>query len=305
MQELEEAANNRYYDWLETKEEAPDAEVANILAGVLTEQAPQDDPAVWSPLSLSSPSHLYQSPLSPADEEINKYDVESEWMDSESENETGQSPSPFVSSPSAFRPVARPQVMYVTGPATSNPSSPLSHVEGQPSCDGQVPHALLGKHVEGHSHCDAEQDLCDHPHPQKYARSVAPLVATFEFTDVRSHEPHVFDHTPTPARLQCANPISRNERVPRQPQPVTPFRSEACAPDSRGYANVVRKPSISVPITPSTSVAPTWVWEPAGKPKILALMSLTLEKPTRNTQFGNRSTQENYMCLLQNAREQG
>ncbi len=84
-----------------------------------------------------------------------------------------------------------------------------------------------------------------------------------------------------------------------------PIHPEACAPDSRGNANVVRKPSISVPVTPGTPVAPTWIREPAGKPKILALMSLSLTKPTKNTQFGNNCTQENYMWLLQNAREQG
>ena len=201
VKELEKAADNHFYDWLEAKDEATDIEVADILVGVPMVQAPQDDPAVWSPPGLSSPTHLYQSPLPPVDEEVNKYDVESEWMDSESENEMDQSPSPFVSSPSAFQLVVRPQAMYVTGPATSTVLPPLSRVEGQPSCDGQVPHAPLGKCVEGHSHLGKEQDLRDHPHLQKYARSIAPSVAMFEFTNVRSREPHMFDCAPMPTQL--------------------------------------------------------------------------------------------------------
>ena len=175
-----------------------DAEVTDLLAGVPVEQPPQDDPTVHSPPGLSSPSHLYQSPLLPVNEEISKYDVESEWMDSESEKEMDRSPSPRVpsfSSSSAFR-LVQPQPVYVTGPAASSISPPVSCVEGQPSCDGQVLHTPLGKRVEGHSHRDRELDLRDHPHPQKYARSVAPLVATFEFTDVQSCEPYMFDHTP-------------------------------------------------------------------------------------------------------------
>ncbi len=162
------------------------------MAGIPAEQPSQDDPIVHSPPGLSSPLHLYQSPFPPVDEEVSKYDVESEWMDSESEKEMDQSPSPCVlsSSSSAFRPV-QPQPVYATGPATSSVSPPVSRVEGQPSCDGQVLHTPLGKRIEGHSHCDRELDLRDHPHPQKYARSVTPSVATFEFTDVRSREPYI------------------------------------------------------------------------------------------------------------------
>ncbi len=306
VKELEKAADNRFYEWLEVTDKSTDAEVVDLLAGIPAEQPSQDNPAVHSPPGLSSPSHLYQSPLPPVDEEMSKYDVESEWMDSESEKETDRSPSPRVpsfSSSSAFQPV-QPQPVYATGPAVS-PILPLvSRVEGQPSCDGQVLHAPCGKRVEGHSHY-RELDLRDHPHPQKYARSVAPSVATFEFTDVRSREPYAFDRTLTPARLRHANVIVSNERVPCQPMPVSPFRPEACAPDSRGYANVVRKPSITVPATTSAPIEPSWVWKPTGRPQILALMSLEITPPTKNTQFGNNSTHENYMWMLQHAREQG
>ncbi len=307
VKELEKAADNRFYDWLETTNKSTDTKVVDLLAGVPVERPPQNDPTVHSPPGLSSPSHLYQSPLPPVDEEISKYDVESEWMDSESEKETDQSPSPCVpsfSSSSAFRPV-QPQPVYTTGPAASSVLPPMSRVEGQPSCDGQVLHAPLGKCVEGHSHCDQELDLRDHPHPQKYARSVAPSVATFEFTDVRSHEPYMFDRMPMPVRLQRANVTVQNEHVPCQPQPVSPFHPEACAPDSRGYANVVHKPSITVPPTTSAPITPSWVQKPTGRPQILALMSLEISPPTKNTQFGNNSTHENYMWMLQHAREQG
>ncbi len=216
------------------------------------------------------------------------------------------SPSPCVpsSSSSTFR-LVQPQPVYATGPATSSVSPPVSRVEGQPSCDGQVLHTPLGKRVEGHSHCDQELDLCDYPHPQKYARSVAPLVAMFEFTDVRSREPYMFDCTPMPVRLRRANVTTHNERVPCQPQPVSPFRPEACAPDSQGYVNVVHKPSITVPTTTGAPIMPSWVWKPTGRPQIPALMSLEVALPTKNTQFGNNSTHENYMWMLQHAREQG
>ena len=155
VKELEKAADNRFYEWLEITDKSTDAEVADLLAGVSTGHPCQDDPAVHSPPGLSSPLHLYQSPLPPVDEEVSKYDVESEWMDSESENETGRSPSPCVpsSSSSAFR-LVQPQPVCATGPATSSVLPPVSHVEGQPSCDGQVLHAPLGKRVKGHSHCD-------------------------------------------------------------------------------------------------------------------------------------------------------
>ncbi len=93
-----------------------DAEVADLLAGDPTDRPQPDnpDPVVLSPPGLSSPSHLYKSPLPPVDEEVSKYDVESDWMDSES-NEVDQSPSPRVllsSSPSAsaFRPI-QPQAV--------------------------------------------------------------------------------------------------------------------------------------------------------------------------------------------------
>ena len=202
MKELKKAADNRFYEWLEVTDKSTDAKVADLLAGIPAKRPFQDDPAVHSPPGLSSPSHLYQSPLLPVDEEISKYDVKSEWMDSESKKEMDRSPSPHVlsfSSSSAFR-LVQPQPVYATGPAISPVSPPVSRVEGQPSCDGQVLHAPRGKRVEGHSHY-RELDLRDHPHPQKYARSIAPSVATFEFTDVRSREPYAFDHTPTPARL--------------------------------------------------------------------------------------------------------
>ena len=202
VEELEKAANNRFNEWLGSVDKATDAEVADLLAGVPAKRTEQYDPVVPSPPGLSSPSHLYQSPLQPVDEEVSKYDVESDWMDSESDSETDQSPSSRVSfsSPSAFRPI-QPQPMYATGPAVSPVVPRVSCVEGQPSCDGQVLHASRGKRVEGHSQHDRELDLRNHPHPQKYARSVAPLVATFEFTDVRSQEPYAFDRTPTLKRL--------------------------------------------------------------------------------------------------------
>ncbi len=60
-----------------------DAEVADLLAGDPVERPQYDDPIVPSPPGLSSPSHLYQSPLPPVDEEVSKCDVESDWMDSE------------------------------------------------------------------------------------------------------------------------------------------------------------------------------------------------------------------------------
>ncbi len=201
-QELEQAANNRFYDWLGSTDKSMDAEVADLLAGDPTDWPQPDDPVVPSLPGLSSPSHLYKSPLPPVDEEVNKYDVESDWMDLESD-ETDQSPSPcvsFSSSPSAFRPI-QPQSVCATGPAVSPITPCVLRVEGQPSCDGQVLHTPCHKCVEGHSQSDRELDLRDHPHPQKYARTVAPSVATFEFTDVWSREPYAFDRTPTPKRL--------------------------------------------------------------------------------------------------------
>ena len=130
-------------------------------------------------------------------------------------------------------------------------------------------------------------------------------MATFEFTDVRSREPYAFDHTPTPARLRRASATVVNEHVPCQPLPVSPFHPEACAPDSRGYANVVRKPTVTVPTTTGAPIEPSWVRKPTGKPQVLALMSLKITPPTKNTQFGNNSTHENYMWMLQHARDQG
>ena len=236
-----DTSRHRFYEWLEITDKSTDAEVADLLVGIPAERPPQDDPTVHSPPSLSSPSHLYQSPLPPVDKEVSKYDIESKWMDSESDQETDWSPSPCVlsfSSSSAFQ-LVQPQPVYATGPAISPVSPRVSCVEGQPSCDGQVLHAPRGKHIEGHSHCDQELDFRDHPHPQKYARSVAPSVAMFEFTDVRSREPYAFDRMPTPAQLRCASVTISNERVPCQPLPISPFCPEACAPDLRGYANVV------------------------------------------------------------------
>ncbi len=201
--ELEEAANNRFYEWLGSTDKSTDAEVADLLAGDPMDRPQPDDSVMPSPPGLSSPSHLYKSPLPPVDEEVSKYDVESDWMDLESD-EVEQSPSPHVSfsssPPSAFRPI-QPQAVCVTGPATSPVSPQVLHVEGQPSCGGQDLHAPCCKSVKGHSQPDRELDLRNHPHPQKYAQTVAPSVATFEFTDVRSREPHVFDRTPTPKRL--------------------------------------------------------------------------------------------------------
>ncbi len=280
-----------------------DAEVTDLLTGDPTDRPQPDDPVVPSPPGLSSPSCLYKLPLPPVDEEVSKYDVESDWMDSESEADQSPSPCVVALSPplSAFQPV-RLQSVCVTGPAITLPR--VLRVEGQPSCDGQVLHAPGCKCVEGRSQPDRELDLRDHLHPQKYARSVAPSVATFEFTDVRSREPYVFDRNPTPKRLRHGDPLVCNKRVPHQPSPDAPFRPEACAPDSRGYANVVRKPSIHVPTT-GTPVTPSWVWKPTGVPKIPALMSMEITPPTKNTQFGKKSTHENYMWMLQHAREQG
>ncbi len=259
--------DNRFYEWLEITDKSTDAEVADLLTGVPAKQPLQDNPTVHSLPGLSSPSHLYQSPLPPVDKEVSKYDIESEWMDSESDPETDQSPSPRVplfSSSSVFRPV-QPQPVYATGPAISPVSPHVLRVEGQPLCDGQVLHAPRGKRIEGHSYCDQELDLRDHPHPQKYARSVTPSVATFEFTDVRSREPYAFDRTPTPAQLHHASATVVNKRVLCQPSPVSPFHPKACAPDSRGYANVVRKPAITVPTTTGTPImGPEAYWQTAS-----------------------------------------
>ncbi len=207
--QLQNAADNRFCEWLGLPNVSTDEEVASLLAHLSMERS-TCAPAVHTPPGLTSPSHLYQSPLPPNDDHMSKYDVESEWMDSASDEDQGLSPSPSVPShSSAFRPI-EPRTMCATGPAASV-TSPLSRVEGQPSCDGQVLHAPLGKRVEGHPYCDWELDLRDHPHPQKYARSIAPSVATFEFTDVRSREPHVYDRAPTPPRLRCARTPVRNK----------------------------------------------------------------------------------------------
>ncbi len=95
IRELEQAANNRFHDWLGSTDKSTDAEVADLLAGDPTDWPQPDDPVVPSPPGLSSPSHLYKSPLPPVDEEVSKYDIESDWMDSESD-EADQSPSPCV-----------------------------------------------------------------------------------------------------------------------------------------------------------------------------------------------------------------
>ena len=73
----------------------------------------------------------------------------------------------------------------------------------------------------------------------------------------------------------------------------------------RGYANVVRGPAITIPPTTGAPIEPSWVQKPTGKPKVPALMSLDVKPPTKNTQFGSNSTHENYMWMLQHAREQG
>ena len=105
IQELEEAANNCFHEWLGSMDKSTDAKVADLLAGDPTDRPQPDDSVMPSPPGLSSPSHLYKSPLPPVDKEVSKYDVESDWMDSESD-ETDQSPSPRVvalsSPPSAF-----------------------------------------------------------------------------------------------------------------------------------------------------------------------------------------------------------
>ncbi len=88
---------------------------------------------------------------------------------------------------------------------------------------------------------------------------------------------------PTLVRLRRTNVTTHNERVPCQPQPVSPFRPKACAPDSRGYANVVCKPSITVPTTTGAPIMPSWVWKPAGRLQILALMSLEVAPPNLAT----------------------
>ncbi len=67
----------------------------------------------------------------------------------------------------------------------------------------------------------------------------------------------------------------------------------------------MRKPSISVPSASGAPVTPSWNWKPTGNPQIPALMSLEISLPTKNTQFGNRSTHENYMWMLQHAQDQG
>ncbi len=96
-----------------------------------------------------------------------------------------------------------------------------------------------------------------------------------------------------------------NGRVLCQPSPVSPFRPEACAPDSRGYANVVRKPAITMPTATGAPIEPSWVRKPTGRPQIPALMSLKITPPTKNTQFGNNSTHKNYMWMLHYVHEQG
>ncbi len=157
VRELEESANNRFYEWLGSMDKSTDAEVADLLAGDPMDwpQPNNPDPVVPSSPGLSSPSHLYKSPLPPVDEEVNKYDIESDWMDSESD-EADQSPSPHVPSPSspfasAFRPI-QPQAVCATGPAVSPVSPHVLRVEGQPSRDGQDLHAPRCERVEGHSH---------------------------------------------------------------------------------------------------------------------------------------------------------
>ncbi len=114
--------------------------------------------------------------------------------------------------------------------------------------------------------------------------------------------------TVRPHRRDCDARMSSyptSVHVPCQPTPVSPFRPEACAPDSRGYANVVCKPSITMPATTGAPIEPLWVWKPTSRPQILALMSLEITLPTKNTQFGNNSTHENYMWMLQHVREKG
>ncbi len=107
--------------------------------------------------------------------------------------------------------------------------------------------------------------------------------------------------TELPLRSDCdvKNMTIFNERVPHQPSPTSPFRPEACAPDARGYAKVVRGPAITVPPATGAPIEPSWVRKPTGTPKVPALMSLDVKPPTKNTQFGSNSTHENYMWMLQ------
>ncbi len=63
IQELEEAVDNHFYDWLETTDKSTDAEVTDLLAGDPVDWPQPDDTVVPSPPGLSSPSHLYKSPL--------------------------------------------------------------------------------------------------------------------------------------------------------------------------------------------------------------------------------------------------
>ncbi len=85
MEELERVANNQFYEWLGTTDKATDAKVADLLAGDPMDRPQPEDPVMPSPPGLSSPSNLYKSPLPPVDEEVSKYDIESDWMDSESD----------------------------------------------------------------------------------------------------------------------------------------------------------------------------------------------------------------------------
>ncbi len=100
MRQLQNAADNRFCDWLKLPNITTDEEVASLLAHLSTEHSTHT-PAVHTPPGLTSPLHLYRSPLPPNDEHMSKYDVESEWMDSASDDDQGLSPSPGVQSHSS------------------------------------------------------------------------------------------------------------------------------------------------------------------------------------------------------------
>ncbi len=95
VQQLTHAADNRFCEWLNLPHDSTDEEVASLLAHLSTERS-TPGPAVHTPPGLTSPTHLYRSPFPPNDDHMSKYDVESEWMDSASDDDQGLSPSPSV-----------------------------------------------------------------------------------------------------------------------------------------------------------------------------------------------------------------
>ena len=157
VEELEKAANNRFNEWLGSVDKATDAEVADLLAGVPAKRTEQYDPTVPSLPGLSSPSHLYQSPLPPVDEEVSKYDVESDWMDSESDETVHNErvpcqplpTSPFR--PEACAPDAQGYTKVVRGPTITVPPTTGPPIESswvrKPTGNLKVP-ALMSLEVK-------------------------------------------------------------------------------------------------------------------------------------------------------------